>query len=87
MDIMRKYIERARERMLQHLPLGDCCEYCGVNERQKDDTCGKCGAPMKPFLGLCAGMPIDAEDFAEAQRMFHEYSFTSSSTAVISYRK
>lgn len=63
--ITQKYIDRAKERAERGLPIGDMCEYCLSSDRKKDNTCGKCGAPMKPLIGYVFGMPIDEEDAAE----------------------
>jgi len=68
MSILEKYIKIARDRTLQRLPLGDICEYCQSSARKENDTCGKCGAPMKPIYGYVAGIPIDAEDVIEVQK-------------------
>lgn len=77
----QKYLDRSRQRMEKGLPLGDMCEYCHSQDRQKDNSCGKCGAPMKPLLGTVFGIPIEEEDLEAAQEYTKNMTWCGTATA------
>lgn len=74
-ELVQKYLNKSRALAEAGYKSYDICEHCGQDCREKDNTCGKCGAPMKPLLGTVFGVPIEPDDYQEVENYLNNMQY------------